>query len=384
MEPLTVQEKIELYLQELQNADPTLTDTSEGSIIDHLAGVTAIAVDEAERLIIDRFLKTNFLTAEGQDLEDLAIDHFGDAFARPLARKASGQVTFSRPTTDAGEVTIPVGTIVRTVTDANGNNIRFVTSSQVVMPGLSINANIEALNAGITGNILANKITVIESTLTDNTVTVTNSLATSGGAEIENDVEYRNTILQLLAQLPGATKISIENKAKSVPGIDVATLIESYILVSEIDNLNNLVGDSFKIPKATLYVGDATGLASPAQIEEVKTAIEEVRAAGVNIIVISALPVPLNWTATITLNIAGPNYTALSNNPEPIIDTMTNYINSLAVGTGFNVADANSFILDIWGPTGSNDLTDFITSVPSGNVAVSINQKLISGDILLN
>lgn len=384
MEPLTVQEKIELYLQELQNADPTLTDTSEGSIIDHLAGVTAIAVDEAERLILDRFLKTNFLTAEGQDLEDLAIDHFGDDFARPEATKATGLALFSRPTADAGDVTIPIGTIIRTVTDANGENIRFITTSQANMTGLSVTANFEALEAGVGGNVLANKITVIESTLTDNTITVNNPAATSGGAEIETDIEYRETILQLLAQLPGATKVSIENKAKSIAGIDVATLIETYILVSEIDNLNNLVGDSFQIPKATLYVGDETGLASPAQIEEVKAAIEEVRAAGVNIIVVSALPVPLNWSATITLNISGPNYAELSNDPQPIIDTMTNYINNLPVASGFTITDANNYILGIWGSAGSNDITDFVTSIPSGNVSVGLNQKLIAGTVSVN
>jgi hypothetical protein len=144
------------------------------------------------------------------------------------------------------------------------------------------------------------------------------------------------------------------------------------------------VGDSFQIPKATLYVGDETGLASPAQIEEVKAAIEEVRAAGVNIIVVSALPVPLNWTATITLNISGPNYAELSNDPQPIIDTMTNYINNLPVASGFTITDANNYILGIWGSAGSNDITDFVTSIPSGNVSVGLNQKLIAGTVSVN
>jgi hypothetical protein len=49
----------------------------------------------------------------------------------------------------------------------------------------------------------------------------------------------------------------------------------------------------------------------------------------------------------------------------------------LAIGTDFIRADAEAYIMALWGPSGTDDLVDFSTTVPSGDVSVAANQKLI-------
>ena len=109
----TQDELLQLFINELQSQNPELTDTEIGSIIDVLGGALSTAVYEIQQLTIDEFRKTFFDTANGpeitggaDDLENLAVDHFGDEFARPAAEKSTGVVTFSRPNADAGNVSI--------------------------------------------------------------------------------------------------------------------------------------------------------------------------------------------------------------------------------------------------------------------------------------
>lgn len=112
-------------------------------------------------------------------------------------------------------------------------------------------------------------------------------------------------------------------------------------------------------------------------------AIKNVRAAGVFIETRGATPFVLNWTASITLNPSGPSYATLQNDPAPIEITMESYLDNLAITDGFNRALARQAILAIWGPAGTNDITDFVNVTPSGDVAGSVSPptKIIPGTV---
>lgn len=383
------QELYDEFIGELQAQAPQLTDTHEGSIIDVMAGVTATAVSELSRITVDEFAKTFFSTAHGpevtggpDDLETLAVDHFGDSFARPEATKATGTVTFSRPTAAAGNVTINEGTIVKTAPNANGVSQRYEVVATVTMTGTSINASVRAVVAGIDGNALANKVNVIETTLTDNTIVVNNSSAFAGGEPTQTDAEYRETIRLLIETLRGATLSAIESKALTVDGVENATAIEFKQFVNEIDiSTLNLVGDYFAIPRVKLYIADANGTASGALITDVQTAVDTTRAAGVRVEVVAAVALLQDWIAAITLNPSGPNFATLQTDTTMITDDMTKYIQDLAIGADFIRADAEAYIMALWGPSGTDDLTDFSTTTPTGEVSVAANQKLIPDDV---
>lgn len=392
----TQQQFYEQYRDEVLGLANELTDFSEGSLHDIIAGALSTCQNELSELIISEFVKTYFSLASGteeqggsgdvDDLEALAVDHFGETFRRPEASRATGSADFSRPNTDGGDVPIAIGTIIKTLKDANGEEIRFRTTEAGTMTGLSLTLNIEAVDPGIDGNITsADKIVVIETTLSDPTVTVTNSANTAGGTEQPQDPEYRDIIKNLIISLAGATEAAVKGAALAVSGVALAELVtvERVVIDYDIGGEEILAGATyFRIPYPVIYIADSSGNSSAALIQAVKNALVSVKAAGVRIDVQGAVAVSFDWTASLTLDAGGPNFAELSSDLTKIIETMTEYVNSvLGIGEGFTKAEANAYVLSVWGPSGTGDLTAFSTSVPSGNVSVDANEKLIANTI---
>lgn len=380
------QELYDLYKNEVQARNPALTDFEEGSKLDSLGGGFSTAGQQIIKFILDNFAKTFFDTAHGpevtggsDDLELLAVDHFGDSFARPAAEPAIGVVTFSRPSAGPA-VTILAGTIVKTDKNANGEEQRFATLSTVTLTGLTINASVEAVNPGTDGNVLANKVVNIETALTDPTVSVNNAAPFTGGEAEDTDAEYREFIRNKIETLRGATAAAIKAAAENVPGVETATPIEDLQAVIEWDIGNSLpVGDYFRIPRVRLFIADINGSASQALLDAVSAAVEFVRACGVKVNVIAATALNVNWTISLSLNPGGPNFTLLSSDTTLIEESMAQYIRDLPVGTSFDRGLAKLAIMAIWGPSGTNDLTDLTNIVPTGNITATATQKLVPG-----
>lgn len=378
-----------IFLNAVQDVRSDLTDDEEGSILDTLGGAVSAVANECSNLILDEFKKTFFATANGpevtegsDDLEALAVDHFGDDFARPAATAAEGVVAFSRPTSAAGTIAIPAGTVVKTQPNSNGESQRFATQIDVALTNLTVNASVTALEAGEEGNVEAATVTVLESTLLDSSIGVSNAAAFSGGAAEQDDSTYRETIRNLITSIRGATLAAIEAKAETVSGVELATAIETTKAVIEYDIATDThIGTFFRIPYVSLYIADANGTANNALLDSVRAAVDTVRAAGVQVNVLAATALPLNWTASMTLNPTGPNYAELSSDPQMILDAMEQYINELPIGTDFVRATANAAILAVWGPAGTDDLTAFTTSTPVGDVTASAAQKIIAGTL---
>jgi len=383
------QDLYDLFKNEVQARNPELTDFEDGSKLDSLAGGFSTAGQEVTKLIIDQFAKTFLDTANGpevtggpDDLQTLATDHFGSGFARPAASPAIGVVDFSRPTTGAGNVLIPAGTIVKTEKDSNGEEQRFATLSDVTMITTAISASVQAVDAGSDGNAQAATVIVIESSLTDPTIAVTNAAQFTGGEAEDTDAEYREFIRNKIETLRGATKAAIEAASNNVAGVETSTAIEDSIPVIEWDIGGSMtVGAFFRIPRVRLFVADVNGVASAALIDNVEAAIAFVKACGVKIDVEAAVALPVDWSASLVLNPSGPNFATLSVDPQLIIDSMSQYLNDLPIGTGFDKGLAKLYIMSVWGPSGTDDLTDFITSVPVGNISATVTEKIIAGTV---
>jgi len=388
----TMQEFVDDFINELQNRQPLLTDTSEGSVVDSFAGATAYLAGEAVVIAQQLFEKTFFSTANGpevtggpDDLQTLAIDHFGPAFARLPAQQATGGVVFSRPNALAGDVTILAGTVVKTAKDANGVEHRFETVENRTLTGLSVAANVQAVLAGAAGNLAPSLPLVIETPLTDTSVVATTSSSVffTGGTEAQSDADYRAYIIQQLGNRRLTVKESIEAAALDVPGITTVRAVEVYMPVIEYDIATSLpkVGASFfRIPRAYVYIADITGTATGGQVAQALANIESVRAYGVAIGVIAATPLVLNWSLTVVLNPLGPNYPAFSAADFSLIeDTMEFYLHGLPIGEGFDKILATDAVLAIWGPLGTGDLVSAVTTIPGADVAGVFNQKIVPG-----
>lgn len=378
---LTPSDLYEIYKAEVVARGSDIVDFSDGSLQDISTGALTTGLNEVSELMITEFLKTFFGSAEGDDLEFLAIDHYGDRFARPDATKSTTSVTFTRPNSDKGDVLIADDVIVKTEKDASGKEVRFKISSSVTLTGLTLNVPVESVEEGTETRVSADKITVIESALLDDSITVNNTSATAGGEAEQDDEEYRETISNLLLSLSGATIAAIRGAVEAVADITYVAIITTLQKVRNVDDGGVPYGDIYKIPFVTIYVADSEGNYSPSLLLQAEVAILPVRAAGVKITIDGAVSVILNWISSITLNPAGPNYAELSEDTKLITDDMANYIDQvLKIGEGFNRTSANDYILSIWGPEGTGDLTSFITSQPTGNIAGVEGTKLISGN----
>ena len=385
------QELYELFKNEAQARNPGLTDFNDGSNLDAIGGGLSVVGQELVAIILNQFSKTFIDTSNGpdftggpDDLQNLLVDHFGDSFARPAATPAIGTVTFTRPTFGAGAITIPAGSVVKTEKDADGNEQRFLTDSAVILgaASLTVDASVTAAEPGAAGNVLASKVIVIETALLDDTITVDNLTGFVGGDDETDDSEYRDFARNKIEIIRGATCAAIEAAALNVSGVETATTVEDVLDVIGWDIGSSMTtGDNFKISRARLFVADVNGVASDALISAVEEAIFIVRACGVNVIVEAAVALPIDWTARLTLNPAGPNFAELSTDTTLVEESMAQYIRDLPIGSDFNRALARLAILDIWGPTGTNDLTDFITDVPTGDLSATEVEKLVPGTV---
>ena len=131
-------------------------------------------------------------SAEGQSTgtTDLPIEY------------AVGNVTFINLTKN--DIVVPAGTIIST---ADPESIRFVTSDSVTVMGVStepVSVGVKALQAGSSGDVDQDTLTVIEGTL-GSLLTVTNSSPISGGADEQapspTEADYAKLKKSLLNQL---------------------------------------------------------------------------------------------------------------------------------------------------------------------------------------
>ena len=382
-ETLTQSQFYDIYKAEVQSQAGEFTDFNEGSMHDILNGALSTCFNELSELIVSEFMKTFFDLAEGNDLDRLAVDHFGDTFSRPNAAYATGLAVFSRPNTDNGNCVIEAGTIIKTKKNSSGVEYRFKTDTQVTMTGISASVSITAMDAGSTGNVVIGALNVIESSLTDSSIVVTNPSATAGGDNAMEDAEYREWIKQKILALVGATLAAVQAAALAVDGVSYAVpIIEKKVVIEYDIALEQILAGAtyFTIPYPVLYVADENGNSSQALIDSVKAAIALVKACGVEIKVKGAIAISIDWSASLTLNPAGPNYGTLQSDLTIIKDAMSSYINEkIAIGSGFNKTSANNYIMSLFGPEGTGDITSFNTSVPAGNVAGNTGTKLIAG-----
>ena len=263
-----------------------------------------------------------------------------------------------------------------------GDTIKFETvlEENLGATDLSVNATVEAQVAGAAGNVNANTIVVIDSSLTDSSITVDNAAQTTGGADELTDAEYREYARLQIETIRGGTCTALEAAALNVSGVESAKAVEFRLTVREWDTAGSTpIGEPFDIPIAKLYIADANGTADATLISAVDTAINSVRACGVEVQVLSGVGLTLQWDFSFVLNPGGPNFAQLSTDPTEIRKTAQAYVNDLALGSDFIRLDGENAIMAVWGPAGTNDLVSVSTNIPTGDVDADVTEKFLAG-----
>lgn len=232
---------------------------NEGDISDMLMAGGAAMGDRVIGYGADRFRATFVDGARGEDLDTLADDHWG--IQRLAASKASCTVTITRSGATAFPATYPVGTIVATARDAQGNEVRFLTTQAATWLA-SVNGdrtvNAEAEVAGADGNVLVNTLTrIVSDSPGFGSYAATANTAAAGGDEEETDAALRDRLRNYPATIRRGTIAALEYGARQVTGVTRASAVEDD---------TGLV---------TVYVSDSSGLSSGVDTTSAATVVDD-------------------------------------------------------------------------------------------------------------
>jgi hypothetical protein len=235
-----------------------------GDIAEMMAYGGAAMADHVSAWAARRLAATYFGGATGDDLTILADDHFN--IQRTEAVKAIGSVTFNRAAATAGAGTIDAGTVVATAKDNLGRETQLVTTAATsygIAETGDKTATVEAVLAGIDGNLNASTVTRIVTGLWDSSITVSNPAAIAGGSAAETDSELLDRVKGFSLTIRRGTLAALEYGAKQVAGVAYATATE----------------DSGGI--VTVYVTDSAGSSNGTMEANVLAELENWRAAGI-------------------------------------------------------------------------------------------------------
>lgn len=220
---ILVQQMIDYYNQKLEIGETRVTDFNEGSEIRNL--LESIAVD-LYTLMEDQYelSKIAFITTSYGEWLDLHGENPLINLPRDQGQEAYGLVTFTIPEATTTDIVIPEETVIidselglEFETDAECTIIAGDTSSEVYCTCLTV---------GTEGNIAANTLTILDDDNIDDTVSVTNTEAFTGGTDYEEDDTYRERLLAYVRRDDFGSIGYYQDLAESIEGVHDVLLID--------------------------------------------------------------------------------------------------------------------------------------------------------------
>ena len=246
--------------------DPNQIDVL-GSDINLFVGSNMVVCNELTNQLAAAVAKLLIDGANGDDLDRLAWDRFGNNLMRKGASPAIVWVDFSRLTVAAGAGAVPPNTRLQTDT-----GVEYITTSQATFGALDLQQGAWARSVQAGSANRANTGTLVRiptlSTLWDRTLRVTNPEPSAFASDREQDDSLRARMKAFWSVARRGTLSSIEQGAMATPGIDSAVAIEELTTGAQPARL------------VALYVSDVDGLANAGITPD----LSEYRAAGIQTI----------------------------------------------------------------------------------------------------
>lgn len=258
----------------LQGSASALVDMSVGSVVRAIFEANAGIALWIQWLILQVLSTTRASTSVGLDLDSWMAD-FG--LVRLAATPASGTVTFSRYSLSQPAL-VPVGAQLKTTdgtlsfvvtTDSSLPSWQPQSSSYLIPGGVAgIDVPIQCSSAGSAGNVLANTISVIASSI-PGVDQVTNANSLTNGLDVESDANLRGRFQTYLGSLSKATQTAIASAISNVrQGL-------SYQI------MENAGADGVtRIGTFTVLIDDGTGYPPTSLLASIASAIDAVRPVG--------------------------------------------------------------------------------------------------------
>lgn len=330
----------------LSNVDPQY-DTSSGSFFYDFNAPMSIELSEAYKLVEDIITRRNIATSTGDYLTELCSE---EGIDRHLATYSVGQVTL----TGIPGATVSPGDLV-----SSGLINYEVLESAVIPQSGQVTVNIQSKALGSIGNVPVGSIKSFPKTLTGITA-VTNAEATTGGYDQESDDSLKERYY-IKVRTPGTSGNPYHylQWARDVVGVGSAKVFDTW-------NGNGTV-------KVVIADSNKRG-ASQDLIDQTFNYIETQRPIGANVTVMSAIEMPLNVTANITLQPGG-DLDTIKAQFSSALDT---YLKSVAFNTTYvSIAFVGNLLLD----TGIKDYTNLMINGKAEPVTLTEEEIAVIGSV---
>lgn len=210
--------------KEMLDALPGDLDKTEGGFAHDLTYPTALRTAKFAEQDLLNVISCIFPMFSFGEFLDFHGDN-GRSMTRKPATKSYGHVqVLAKPGTK-----IPAGTIFTTTADDNTEYVEFISvaSGTAESDTEAIDLAVEAVEAGIEGNVPAHAITMLGTNI-NGAISVDNAEPTTGGTEIEDDDSFRDRIVAYDRTRSVSFVGSIsdyERWALEVPGVGAVTVI---------------------------------------------------------------------------------------------------------------------------------------------------------------
>lgn len=356
--PTSFADLLALAQTEITTRDPTLTDFSEGSNLDALAGANAVLADETNRIALNYYRSHLLDFAEGTDLDTLALDRFG--LERNTASSSVGTVTWTEGS--ASSYTIPAGTVLEGTGPDGATFSATTTVAAVSDAGRPI--PVQAVSTGRATNVPAGSLTAPSSAFTaDPTATVTLASRMAGGADDEKDEQFRARLRLYYNTLSEATRSAVIRAVTSVPGV-------YYAIPSMLYNSDG----SFVF----VYVADADGAGNSALVSLAQTALDSTIALGIKAKAVAAVRQEFRLELVLTIPAGNDQTTAAARVRAAVLD----YANNVPIGHSAYLSEIYRRAHNAYAPlidiTATSNSAAFVTVDP---LASTHTLRLASGDL---
>lgn len=171
-------------------------------------------------------LTSRISTAWGRHLELLLED---SNFPKKQNTYAQTIQQFNGSNDRVTDILIPAQTIVRTANDYFGNNIKYATTSDIVLllSEPSVTGVIQCTQVGTIGNVLSGAINILDETITGISGTI-NIEDVGNGSNLEKDAQYIDRYGYYLLGLKQGNESAILNAVYAVEGVVYADLKENF------------------------------------------------------------------------------------------------------------------------------------------------------------
>lgn len=276
-------------------------------------------------------------TATGEYLDLHASDR---GITRRQSVKATGKVRFSSTVALEEDLNIPKGTIVAT---SGSIPHQYTTDVDAVISAgkKSVTVNCTAVEGGAGSNAVAGVVNILITTV-PGVETVKNTVAFSGGIDIENDESLRERVVESYNFIPNGTNRAYYKKlALSVPGVTEASVVPKAVGEGTVD----------------VYINSNRKEPDNSLVQQVQALMDQQREINVVVFVIPAKIIRFDMGLFLTIE---DNYD-FNSVSEKVRAEVTEYINSLPIGTDILENHLGKIILGVEGVY-NYSFSDFYTN----------------------